>query len=156
MTTKTRASTRILVCALLGLATRAGAQGGEPTLAGRNADPGNGRAWDVTLARGKTREIDFTTSEGTWLSPDLSPDGRWIVFDLLGHIYRMPASGGEAQPLTQNSGVALNFQPRISPDGKTIAFISDRRGQNNLWLMDADGANPRPVFTDMNILAAEP
>ena len=127
----------------------------EPTLAGR-ADPGNGARWDATLARGKTRDIDFTTSEGTWMSADISPDGRWIVFDLLGHIYRMPSSGGEAQSLTQSSGVALNFQPRISPDGRTIAFISDRRGQNNLWLMDADGSNPRPVFTDLNVTAVEP
>ena len=75
-------------------------------------------AWDVTQARGKTRDIDFTTSEGTWMSVDISPDGTWIVFDLLGHVYRMPAAGGEATALTQNSGVALNFHPRISPDGK--------------------------------------
>jgi Tol biopolymer transport system component len=141
--------------ALLTFAARGAAQRGQAQLAGGEIDPGN-RGWDVTLARGKTREIDFTTSEGTWMSPDLSPDGRWIAFDLLGHIYRMPSAGGEAQPLTQNSGVALNFQPRISPDGKTIAFISDRRGQYNLWLMDADGSNPRPVFTDLNVTAAEP
>ena len=140
---------------LLCFAEPAVAQRGQPQLAGGEVDPGNGR-WDVTLARGKTREIDFTTSEGTWLSPDLSPDGRWIVFDLLGHIYRMPSDGGTAQVLTQNSGVALNFQPRISPDGKTIAFVSDRRGQYNLWLMDADGGNPRPVFTDLNLTVAEP
>src|SRR5437588_333952 len=50
--------------------------------------------WDVTKARGETREIDFSTSEGTWMSVDLSPDGRWIVFDLLAHIYRLPAEGG--------------------------------------------------------------
>ncbi len=112
--------------------------------------------WDVTLARGKTRDIDFSTSEGTWMAVDPSPDGRWIYFDLLGHVYRVPVSGGEAQCLTQNSGVALNYQPRVSPDGKTVAFISDRRGQNNLWLMDADGGNPRPVLTDLNVRAAEP
>lgn len=88
--------------------------------------------WDVTAARGTTRDVDFTTSEGTWMSADLSPDGSWIVFDLLGHVYRMPSSGGAATVLTQNSGVALNFQPRISPDGRTIAFITDRRGQYNL------------------------
>ncbi|MBK7834133.1 MAG: PD40 domain-containing protein [Gemmatimonadetes bacterium] len=112
--------------------------------------------WDVTLARGTTRDIEFTTSEGTWMSVDLSPDGTWVVFDLLGHVYRMPASGGTAQALTQSSGVALNFQPRISPDGKSIAFITDRRGQYNLWLMDADGSNPRPVFSDLNVAAFEP
>src|SRR5436309_1620047 len=118
---------------------------------------GGGRStWDVTQARGKTRDIDFSTSEGTWISADLSPDKSWIVFDLLGHIYRIPAAGGEATVLTQGSGVALNFQPRISPDGKTIAFITDRRGQYNLWTMNADGSNQRPVFTDLNTTALEP
>src|SRR5262245_4028885 len=135
-----------------------------PLLAqGRGAAPaegggaGGGRAtWDVTLARGQTRDIDFATSEGTWMSADLSPDRSWIAFDLLGHIYRMPASGGDATVLTQNSGVALNFQPRISPDGKTIAFITDRRGQYNLWTMNADGSNPKAVFSDLNTTAFEP
>ncbi len=104
--------------------------------------------WDTTQARGTTRDIDFDTSEGTWMSLDVSPDGKWIIFDLLGHVYRMPAAGGKAESLTQDSGIALNLTPRFSPDGKTIAFISDRKGQNNLWLMDADGKNPRAVFTD--------
>ncbi|HEY2027125.1 MAG TPA: hypothetical protein VGG78_08955 [Gemmatimonadaceae bacterium] len=120
------------------------------------ASPQRSESWDATLPRGTTREIDFTTSEGTWMSTDISPDGRWVVFDLLGHIYRVPAEGGTAEALTQGSGVALNFHPRISPDGKTIAFISDRSGQNNLWLMDADGSHPRAVFTDLNVRASEP
>jgi hypothetical protein len=104
--------------------------------------------WDTTKARGATREIDFDTSEGTWMSLDASPDGKWIIFDLLGHVYRVPATGGKAECLTQNSGIALNQTPHFSPDGKTIAFISDRKGQNNLWLMDADGKNPRSVYID--------
>ena len=143
----------VTVTAIIALATTALAQRG-----GADAQPGaGGRAqWDVTLARGKTRDIDFTTSEGTWTAVDISPDGSWIAFDLLGHIYRIPAAGGAATVLTQNSGVALNFQPRISPDGKTIAFISDRRGQYNLWVMNADGSNPHPVFNDLNATAYEP
>jgi Tol biopolymer transport system component len=125
-----------------------------------HAQPGGGgggpAAWDVSQPRGTTRDLAFTTDEGTWMSVDLSPDGTWLVFDLLGHVYRMPAAGGEATALTQGSGVALNFQPRISPDGKSIAFISDRRGQYNLWIMNADGTNQRPVFTDLNATAFEP
>ncbi|MFN0180233.1 MAG: amidohydrolase family protein [Gemmatimonadales bacterium] len=104
--------------------------------------------WDVTKPRGTTREIDFTTSEGTWTAVDVSPDGTWLVFDLLGHIYRMPIAGGQAVPLTQSSGIAMNIHPRISPDGKQIVFVSDRRGQMNLWVMDADGSNPTPIHLD--------
>ena len=112
--------------------------------------------WDITQPRGETREIAFTATEGTWMSVDISPDGASIVFDLLGHIYRMPVGGGEATSITQDSGLALNIHPVFSPDGSEIAFISDRDGQNNLWIMDADGSNPRPVFTDINIRAMEP
>jgi Tol biopolymer transport system component/imidazolonepropionase-like amidohydrolase len=112
--------------------------------------------WDVTQPRGKTRVIDFTTSEGTWMSVDLSPDGRWVVFDLLGHVYRVPARGGTAECLTQASGIAMNYHPRYSPDGSAIAFISDRGGQDNLWVMGANGTNPRPIHLDLDSRAAEP
>lgn len=104
--------------------------------------------WDVTQPRGRTKEIDFTTTEGTWTSVDVSPDGTWMLFDLLGHIYRMPIAGGTAECLTQSSGIAINVQPRISPDGKQITFISDRKGQMNVWVMDSDGKNPVPVLLD--------
>lgn len=59
-------------------------------VAGQSPDP----AWDVTKPRGTPKEIDFTTSEGTWMSTDITPDGRWIVFNLLGQIYRVAAAGG--------------------------------------------------------------
>ncbi|MGH7444733.1 MAG: LpqB family beta-propeller domain-containing protein, partial [Longimicrobiales bacterium] len=112
--------------------------------------------WDVTQARGETRTIAFTTDEGTSLSIDVSPDGRWVVFDLLGHIWRVPAEGGTAESLTQNSGVALNYHPAFSPDGRHIAFISDREGQNNLWIMNADGSEPRVVDEDEDVRMLTP
>jgi Tol biopolymer transport system component len=112
-------------------------------------------SWNPTLPRGRTRELDFVTDEGTWMSVDASPDGKWIVFDLLAHIYKVPMEGGEAVCLTQDSGVALNYHPRFSPDGRHIAFGSDRRGQENLWVMDAEGRNARPVFLDMQTRIVE-
>jgi Tol biopolymer transport system component len=102
-------------------------------------------AWDVTTPRGKARTISFTTDEGTWLSPDVSPDGRTIVFDMVGDIWVLPIAGGEAKPLTRASGMALNFHAAFSPDGSKIAFISDRDGQENIWVMNADGSSPRKV-----------
>lgn len=113
-------------------------------------------ARDITKPSGTTRTIDFVTTEGTNISLDVTPDGQWVVFDLLSHICRVPMAGGEAEVLTQESGIALNFQPRVSPDGKSIAFISDRSGQANLWLMDIDGKNPRPVFQSLGTAMAEP
>jgi imidazolonepropionase-like amidohydrolase/Tol biopolymer transport system component len=71
------------------------------------------------------------------MSLDVSPDGRTIVFDLLDEIYIMPATGGSARQLT--AGVALNRQPRFSPDGQHIVFISDRSGSENVWVMDRSG-----------------
>ena len=102
----------------------------------------------LQLPRGKTRVIDFSVNEGTNMSVDISSNGEWIVFDLLGHIYRMPSEGGDAECLTQNSGPALNYSPRFSPDGQKIAFISDRGGQENLWIMTSDGKLIRNVHPD--------
>ena len=125
-------------------------------VSGQSSAPLPQSAWDVTLPRGAVREIDFVTEQGTWMSVDISPDGRWIVFDLLGHVYRVPSTGGDAELLTRNSGIALNFHPRYSPDGRQIAFISDRGGQNNLWVMAADGADPRPIALDDAACVVEP
>ena len=82
------------------------------------------------------RTVEFTATEGSWLSVDVSPDGRTLVFDLLGDIYTMPITGGAATPLT--TGMALDAQPRFSPDGKRIAFTSDRNGGEGVWVMSLD------------------
>ena len=100
-----------------------------------------------------TRTVDFTTSEGTWISLDVSPDGRTLVFELLGDLYLLPLSGGEAQRIT--SGPAFDSQPRYSPDGKRIVFLSDRSGSENIWICDADGSHPRALTKgDKNLYAS--
>lgn len=108
------------------------------------AQDAGGAAGAVAASSAKaTRELEFETDEGTWITVDVSPDGKSIVFDLLGDIYLLPIGGGEAKLL--RGGAAYETQPRFSPDGKRIAFTSDRDGLDNLWVMDADGANPRQV-----------
>ena len=95
----------------------------------------------------KTAEtIEFTTDEVTWMQVDVSPDGRTILFDLLGDLYTMPIAGGEATRIM--GGLSFESQPTWSPDGKTIAYLTDRTGVENLWIADADGSNPRAVSKD--------
>src|SRR5215475_1910808 len=92
------------------------------------------------------RKIEFTTDEGTWLSLDVSPDGKTIVFELLGDIYTLPIEGGQAKLVS--GGMAFDSQPRFSPDGKWIAFLSDREGSDNVWIMHSDGTDPKQVSKD--------
>ena len=80
------------------------------------------------------RKIAFNTTEGTWTSVDMSPDGKTIVFDLMGDLYTMPAAGGTATRITK--GLAFDTHPRYSPDGKRLLFTSDRSGSENLWYID--------------------
>ena len=97
----------------------------------RSAEPG--------LPLQSARTLEFTTDEGTWMSVDVSPDGRTLVFDLLGHLYTLPITGGEAKQIT--SGFSFNSQPKFSPDGKKIAFVSDGGGAENLWIANVDGSD---------------
>lgn len=99
--------------------------------------------WDVSSPSGPSATVEFEVTEGTWMAVDVSPDGRQIVFDLLGDIYIMPVGGGTAKALT--SGHAYDVQPRFSPDGKMISFTSDRDGLDNLWIMKNDGTGLKQV-----------
>ena len=99
--------------------------------------------WDVNNPPGLFETHTFSLEEGTWMNLDLSPDGRQLVFDLLGDIYLMPATGGEAKVL--RSGLAWEVQPRFSPDGSKILFTSDAGGGDNIWVMNADGSDARQV-----------
>ena len=124
-----------LLCGLVGSALLA------PVAAGAAEED----VWDVAhppySVSAKPVEIDVT--EGTWMSLDVSPDGKSIVFDLLGDIYQMPLEGGEARSLTR--GHAWDMQPRFSPDGKRIAFTSDRAGGDNIWIMELASGELRQI-----------
>jgi len=87
--------------------------------------------------------FQLNTDEGTWMNLDVSPDGKTIVFDLLGNIYKMPISGGSTTVL--RSGLAYEVQPRFSPNGKYISFTSDAEGGNNIWVMTADGKDAKSI-----------
>ena len=98
---------------------------------GHDPAPGGGNPGSMDTAQAglpltPARVARFTATEGTWISLDVSPDGRTLVFDLLGDVYTLPIAGGRATRLTQ--GLPYDAQPRWSPDGRRIAFVSDRTG----------------------------
>jgi Tol biopolymer transport system component/imidazolonepropionase-like amidohydrolase len=101
-----------------------------------------------------TRSVSMTADRGSWMSLDVSPDGSMIVFDLLGDLYTMPVSGGQATPLM--AGPAFEAQPRFSPDGSEIVFVSDRSGGQNLWILAADGSDTTQLTSGNGNLYTSP
>ncbi|MDX1625352.1 MAG: amidohydrolase family protein [Wenzhouxiangellaceae bacterium] len=118
------------------------------------ADPAAPTEWSVQEPPGDWESIDIDVDEVSWSSVTVHPSGEYLVFDLLGDLYRLPISGGEAESLT--SGIAWDFQPAFSPDGTRIAFISDRGGAENVWIMDADGESPEQVTDERAQLVHNP
>ncbi|PQJ82663.1 amidohydrolase family protein [Polaribacter glomeratus] len=110
--------------------------------------------WDVNNPHKdwKYNSFKLNTNEGTWMNLDVSPDGKTIVFDLLGDIYKMPITGGKATIL--RAGMAYEVQPKFSPNGKYISFTSDAEGGDNIWVMTADGKDAKSItkesFTLLN------
>jgi len=99
-------------------------------------------------------KLEFETDEGTWMSLDVTPDGQLVVFELLGDLYKVPIGGGDAARVTD--GTPYDAQPRVSPDGKWIAFISDRSGSDNLWIVKADGKEPRKLSNESESAVISP
>ena len=103
---------------------------------------------------GETERLEFSVAEGTWISLDVAADGAALVFELLGDLYELPIAGGPAVPITQ--GLGYDSQPRLSPDGQWIAFISDRSGSDNLWIARRDGTDARKLTSEDRIRIASP
>lgn len=114
-------------------------------LVGGSASAAESASWNVGSpafgAQALTADLDVR--EGTWMNVDVSPDGQSLVFDLLGDIYQLPIEGGEAVALT--SGLAWDMQAQFSPDGKRIAFTSDRAGGDNIWTLDLESGETHQV-----------
>ena len=96
-----------------------------------------------TLPLKPARLIAWDEHQATWASLDISPDGKTIVFELLGDLYTLPVAGGRAACIV--CGLPFDSQPVFSPDGTRIAFISDRNGNENLWVANADGSSPQAI-----------
>lgn len=101
-----------------------------------------------------TRILNFITDEGTWISTDVSPDGQILVFDLLGDLYVLPIEGGVAKALSR--GMAFDTQPRFSPDGRHIVFVSDRDGSENVWIMKTDGSSAKQLTSGKDTVFISP
>lgn len=76
-------------------------------------------------------------------NPALSPDGQMLAFDWNGDLWTVPITGGTARQLTFHPG--KDRQPKFSPDGKQLAFVSEREGSPQVYVMPAMGGAPRQV-----------
>ena len=101
------------------------------------------KSTDKGLPLAPDRSVPINLTTGTWMSLDVSPDGQTIVFDYLGDLFSLPIGGGDAKQLT--SGMAYDAQPRFSPDGKRIAYTTDRDGGQNIWLFTIDDSTYNQV-----------
>ncbi len=108
--------------------------------------------WSVDASHGPTHEVKLSLTESTWSSVTVS--GGMVVFDVLGDLWRVPIAGGQATQIT--SGPAWDTQPRFSPDGQQLAFVSDRGGNETVWVARADGTEPRLVVDEKVARATEP
>lgn len=98
---------------------------------------------ETALPMKPARTLDYEVSSGTFMSLAVSPDGKTILFDMLGEIYAVSADGGKAVPIA--TGMAFEVQPTFSPDGKWIAYVSDRSGGDNVWIARTDGTGARRI-----------
>lgn len=157
------------ILALLFLAAGAGTAGAT-VAAAADSTAADAPAWDVanpptdgSAGGWGWRDVPLDTGTGTWLSLDVSPDGKTVVFDLLGDIYAMPSEGSAdgSRVTCLAAGRQWDMQPRFSPDGQWIAFVSDRtghggKGGDNIWVMRADGSDVRQVTKESFRLVTQP
>src|SRR5271170_7345607 len=79
-------------------------------------------------------------------TPDISPDGNLVAFSYLGDIWTVETIGGVARPVTMHEAHDIN--PCFSPDGRSIAFSSNRHGSYDVFVVPSHGGRPRRLTFD--------
>ena len=88
----------------------------------------------------------YATDDSAWMRyPSLSPDGSLIAFSFKGDIYTVPTNGGRALQITTHP--SHDTRPVWSPDGKLLAFASDRMGSMDIYIVDKEGGVPKRLTT---------
>jgi len=86
--------------------------------------------------------ISGPDSAPIWMRyPAISPDAKTIAFIYQGHLFTVPSSGGQATALT--AGISHETTPVWSPDGKQLAFASDRFGHYDVFVVSVEGGVAR-------------
>src|SRR5438552_2875709 len=124
--------------------------------------------WSVETPTGPTHPLAFETTEGTWTSVSISPDGRSIAFDLLGQIYEMPIEGGAARRLTDGGSsierydpatgrtslvierIGGAFAPALSADGRRLAYVNRHIDDTRLIVRDLETRQERVVLESLD------
>jgi len=114
--------------------------------------------WKLDVASGKTTEIklDIATDEkenevdienvsNEVDGFDLSPSGRRAVISVRGQILTIATDRGDITRVAPDKMASRNQMPKWSPDGKSIAFVSDRSGRDEVWISDPEGTSPKKI-----------
>ncbi|MCI4671695.1 MAG: amidohydrolase family protein [Bacteroidia bacterium] len=92
------------------------------------------------------RSYKLKTNQGTWMSLDVSPDGKKLVFDMLGDVYMLPIEGGKAEQVI--GGLSYETHPKFSPDGKSLVMTTDKSGSENIWTYELESKEWKQVTKD--------
>lgn len=113
-------------------------------------DVASGRANEIRIDLGtddKENEIEFRQVQDEVDSFDISPSGRRATISARGQILTIATDRGDITRVNPDAMASRSQNPKWSPDGKYIAFISDKSGQDEIWISDPEGKSPKKITT---------